>query len=135
MPVTDEPKSDGDSPSGQSAAEHAEPHDNRRAPRRRMLKAGIIAFNRRFATLPCAVRDLSETGALLRMSGVANVPDHFELIVELDGLEADCEVVWRQGRDLGVRFSAPPRKVPPRRAQAFGPLNTAPARPLLRSPR
>jgi hypothetical protein len=95
--------------------------DNRRTPRRRVLKSGLVAFNQRHATLSCTVRDLSDTGALLRLSDVAHVPQRFELIVELDGLEADCEVMWRRGRDLGVKFSAPPRKAAPRRSQTIGP--------------
>ncbi len=92
--------------------------NNRQNPRRRVLKSGLVAFNQRHATLSCAVRDLSDTGALLRLSEVAHVPQRFELIVELDGLEADCEMIWRRGRDIGVRFSAPPRKAAPRRSQS-----------------
>jgi hypothetical protein len=106
--------------------------DNRRAPRRRVLKSAIVAFNQRHSTLSCAVRDLSDAGALLRLSEAAHVPQKFELIVELDGLEADCEVVWRRGRDLGVRFSAPPRKTEPKRTQTVASQTAAPARPQLR---
>ena len=106
------------SDTGGPALDDTKPDEHRGNPRRRVLKSGLVAFNQRHATLSCAVRDLSDTGALLRLSEVAHVPQQFELIVELDGLEADCEVIWRRGRDIGVRFSAPPRKVAPRRAQS-----------------
>jgi hypothetical protein len=89
----------------------------RRETRRRMLKAGIIAFNDRYSTLPCTVRDLSSTGARLRVDAVFNVPDTFDLIVELDGLEAPCQVVWRRQNEIGVTFISPPRMVAPKRAQ------------------
>lgn len=88
----------------------------RSALRRKQLKAGIISFNNRHSTLPCSVRDISETGARLE-AAAASVPDTFELIVELDGLEADCQVVWRKVNFVGVRFAAPPRRTEPKRIQ------------------
>lgn len=66
----------------------------RRKVRRRMLKAGIIAFNKRHSTLACTVRDLSDTGARLRVEGSMNAPDTFDLIIVLDALEAPCQVMW-----------------------------------------
>jgi hypothetical protein len=91
----------------------------RRAPRRRILKAGIIAFNGRHSALPCAVREISATGARLRIDSALSVPDIFELIVELDGLEADCRVVHRSGREVGVSFTSSPRASIPRRFQTI----------------
>jgi hypothetical protein len=111
-PNSDDSDTDGSAPADPKS------DNNRSAPRRRVLKSGLVAFNQRHATLSCAVRDLSDTGALLRLSEVAHVPQRFELIIDLDGLEADCEVMWRRGRDIGVRFSAPPRKAAPRRSQS-----------------
>ena len=92
--------------------------DNRRAEfRRRILKAGIIAFGGRNSTIACTVRDLSAGGARLTVPGTVSAPDTFELIIELDGLEADCEVVGRRGSDVHVRFVGQPRQVAPRRVQ------------------
>ena len=86
------------------------PDKQRASLRRRVLKAGIIAFNDRHSTLPCTVRNVSDTGALIRMPGMVTPPDTFELIIELDGLEASCTVMWRKGEDVGVRFDKPPRR-------------------------
>ncbi len=97
---------------------------NRHAPRRRVLKGAVIGYNDRRSTLPCTVRDLSDTGARLRTDSAINVPDTFVLIIELDGFEAECKVVWRKSPDLAVTFVAPPRSVAPTRTQVV----TAPAR-------
>jgi hypothetical protein len=91
--------------------------DKQRAPRRRVLKAGIVAFNDRHSTLPCTVRNVSDTGALIRMPATLSPPDTFDLIIELDGLEASCTVMWRKGEDVGVRFDEPPRRIAPKRSQ------------------
>lgn len=109
------------------------PIEPRTAPRRRQLKAAIIAFQNRHATLPCRVREISEAGARLEV-GTPHVPDTFELIVELDGIEADCEVVWRRGSLTGVRFLGPPRKGEPRRAQVINPTSPPQAPGLRRKP-
>ena len=110
--------------------------DDRRHPRKRMLKGGVIAFANRHATLPCVVRDLSQSGAKLQVANVAMIPDTFELIVELDGLEAPAEVVWRSTGEVGVRFLAAPTKVAPKRAQAVSLTlpHEARAKPTLRRP-
>jgi len=85
--------------------------------RRRVLKGALIVHNGFATALPCTVRDISEGGAQLRLDGTMFAPNHFELIIELDGTEADCDVVWRRGRDLGVRFRAAPRRGSRRRMQ------------------
>ena len=93
------------------------PQEKRRWPRRRVLKGAIVAYNDRHSTISCTVRYISDTGARLRVEGSINAPDTFLLIVELDGIQADCKVVWRKSPELAVTFVAPPRKMNPRRAQ------------------
>ncbi|MBS0240975.1 MAG: response regulator [Proteobacteria bacterium] len=105
--------------------------DQRGTGRTRMLKGGVIAFSARHATIPCVVRDISEGGARLQVSQSTNVPDTFELIVELDGLEATCEIAWRKVTEVGVRFLEPVKRGAPRRLQIVGHTGAA-ARPSLR---
>ncbi len=85
-----------------------------------MLKGGVIAFSGRHATLPCVLRDLSDTGARLQVTQGSSVPDTFELLVELDGLEAHCQVAWRKPTEVGVMFLEPPRISSPKRIQIVG---------------
>jgi hypothetical protein len=107
------------------------PKEKRRGPRRRVLKGAIVAYNDRRSTMPCFVRDISDTGARLRMDCSMSPPDTFLLIIELDGIEVDCEVVWRKQPDLAVAFVSPPRKVSPKRAQIVAAL-VQDAKPSLR---
>jgi hypothetical protein len=107
----------------------------RMAPRRRMLKSGKIAYSDRHVTIECMVRDMSATGARLKVDGSVSAPDTFELLIPLDGLEANCEVVWRAGIELGIRFLAAPRMVAAKRTQSISALTPTRAPTLRRKPR
>lgn len=109
--------------------------ERRQTPRRRVLKGGIVAFNERYSTLPCTVRDISDTGAKLRIDGSINAPDKFDLIVEIDGIEVPCEVVSRKANEISVRFIAPPRTVAPRRVQVVKALVPTTPPTLRRQPK
>lgn len=106
----------------------------RSSTRRKQLKGCIIAFNNRHSTLPASVRDISASGARIE-AHAADVPDTFELIVELDGLEADCEVMWRKVNLVGVRFVSPPRYLEPKRLQVVRPTIPTAAPSIRRRPR
>jgi PilZ domain len=97
------------SPEPREPAIQPQIEERRAAPRRRMLKGGVMAFNGSFSGMQCTVRDLSDTGARLKVNSVANFPETFELIIEIDGLYAKSTVVWRKGSDVGVRFMEPVR--------------------------
>ncbi len=101
----------------------AELNCERAAARQRVLKACVIAYSGRHITQIAAVRDVSETGARLRVDNSLTIPDTFELLLDLDGLEADCEVTWRKGREIGVRFTAL-RVVEPSRRQVVSQPHT-----------
>ena len=109
--------------------------ERRQSQRRRVLKGGVVAFNDRHVTLPCSVRDISDGGARLRIEGSMTAPDTFELIIDIDGLEASCEVVSRRGNEVSVRFLSPPRMVPPRRVQVVNAITPATQPTLRRRPK
>lgn len=89
-----------------------------------MLKTGIVTFSGRNCAIECTVRDISDTGVRLRTTGTINVPDTFELIIETDGFEADCQVVWRKDDDIGVMFLGAPKRSTPMRRQVVNPVET-----------
>jgi hypothetical protein len=76
--------------------------DYRKAPRRRILKTGLIESVGE--SIECAVRDLSTTGASLEVSTPLFIPDKFNLAVPSDGLRRRCRVAWRKGKRIGVAF-------------------------------
>lgn len=78
--------------------------NNRYAPRQRVLKTALAAFNDQFSAIPCLMRNVSETGAKLVFENVGLVPGVFMLFVELDGYKVQCERVWQEGKECGVRF-------------------------------
>ncbi len=102
------------------------------APRRRTLKAGVIAFNSHFTTYKCTVRETSQTGARLRVDDVLAIPSHFDLIIELDAVEYSCEAVWRRNGEIGVRFLGEPRQKARTRAQVITSVAGANQKPTLR---
>lgn len=67
--------------------------------------------------LTCTIRDTSSTGARLELvvqrGGSMTrdrVPDDFTLFMPADRLEIDCQVMWRQGAQIGVRYASPARR-------------------------
>lgn len=76
--------------------------EHRVAPRRRVLKAGIINFGG--GSINCTVRNISNTGAALEVLSPLYIPDRFKLIVQTDNLNRPCHIVWRKERRIGVTF-------------------------------
>jgi hypothetical protein len=79
--------------------------ERRQEPRRRTLKTARIVFNNRFSAMDCAVRNLSDHGAMLLVAGPHGIPDAFLLELD-DGVTThDCRVIWRDEKRLGVEFA------------------------------
>ncbi|MEM9026977.1 MAG: response regulator [Pseudomonadota bacterium] len=111
---------------------HVVAGENRDSQRRRMLKGGVIVFDCQHMTVPCVVRDISATGARLQVSEATAIPNTFELLVELDGLRADCVVIWRASSRVGVKFETKPKRVTPSRAQVVSAGSSIDDKPTLR---
>ena len=57
----------------------------------------------------CVTIDISESGARLAVREPVQVPDQFILLLSKDAhVQRQCEVVWRDGNMLGVRFNKTP---------------------------
>jgi hypothetical protein len=77
--------------------------NHRVAPRRRVLKAGIINFGG--GSISCTVRNLSDTGAAIEVESPIGIPASFDLvIIEAEQLRRHCRVVWQFQRRIGVAF-------------------------------
>lgn len=81
--------------------------DRRTEPRRRIARSATISDFVAPAPIPCVILDISSTGARLDVLNAATVPGMFKLIIDLEGSEHMCEVVWRKEHSVGVRFRNP----------------------------
>jgi hypothetical protein len=77
--------------------------ENRRAPRRNVLRAGRISFADESMT--CTVRNISAIGASIGGANLNGTPDTFTLVLEMESRARLCTVVWRNKTQIGVRFS------------------------------
>ena len=80
------------------------PEEQRRERRPRVLLTGRLVFGEADLTVDCVIRDLTETGARLKLSGQAVLPAKLKLIEVNGGRVHDCEVSWRRLPEIGVSF-------------------------------
>ena len=73
------------------------------SPRRRVFKAGLIAFEG--VTVDCTLRNISMSGAGIELRSPVETPATIRLIVQADNFIHLCQVAWRQGPRLGVKFA------------------------------
>jgi len=79
--------------------------ENRRGARRAdAFRIGSLRARPEDAEIDCLVWDQSETGAQLEVETPESVPDAFTLSMTAYAKPRRCEVVWRRGRKLGIRF-------------------------------
>lgn len=87
----------------------------RRSERRgRTFKDGKVVLAN-WSTIDCVVRDLTATGARLRFPNPTSVPDTFHLLIQKDEVLIPAERTWSQAFDVGVHFTGPAKRAPPRR--------------------
>ncbi|WP_414653661.1 PilZ domain-containing protein [Hyphomicrobium sp.] len=80
-------------------------NETRVAKRRRTNCAGIVrAGQKEFTVL---LRDLSPTGARVRVVSVGELPERVQLVAPMVRIDSHCIVVWRRGNDYGLHFQAP----------------------------
>src|SRR5437762_1335519 len=79
--------------------------EQRASQRLRVLKSGIIAFDRA-AGISCIVRNMSAGGACLEIESPLGIPNDFTLVIKPDNVFRDCQVAWRSATRIGVRFTA-----------------------------
>ena len=78
-------------------------HFEREVRRVRHLSAWITVQGR--ASAECQVMDISKNGAKIVSEIPLAVPNRFQLAFSEGGQMRSCEVIWRHGRMLGVKFA------------------------------
>jgi hypothetical protein len=76
---------------------------HRIAPRRRVLKAGLIECGGE--AIACTVRNVSETGAAIEVVTPLYIPDRFTLVIPSERSRRPCKIVWRKESRIGIAFT------------------------------
>ena len=77
----------------------------KREARKSLRQPGWITLEGGFAAHPCVVEDLSSSGARVTVEDNNTLPAKLRLAFTRDARSGrPCEVVWRRGRTVGVKF-------------------------------
>lgn len=88
--------------------------ENRTTARQRILKSAKIVFDD-WTAIDCAVRDVSETGAKVKVAGAPSLPAKFQLLMLSDNTIRPVQVTWKQHDSVGVVFSGAAKRAPIRK--------------------
>jgi len=80
------------------------PIEGRRAPRKRVILGAKIIYNDGTYSLDCRIRDVSDTGARVVLSGSSIVPARVVLLDVRNSIAYEAEVVWMKSPEFGLRF-------------------------------
>jgi diguanylate cyclase (GGDEF)-like protein len=85
--------------------------------RTRVLNKAQIVFKGRGAVIDCAVLNLADGSACLKVESPIGIPDSFDLVID-QATAGNCRVAWRKATQIGVEFvpSTTPDKHPALRA-------------------
>lgn len=79
----------------------------KRESRKSVRQAGWITLDGGFAARPCEVVDLSSSGAKITIDDPTALSAKIKLAFSRDARKGQpCEVVWRRGKTVGLRFTA-----------------------------
>jgi len=70
--------------------------------RRKVLKSGVILFNKGYASFSCRVKNISEKGALLDCGNTAGIPTEFDFRMNGEGSAFPARVIWRNRSQVGI---------------------------------
>ena len=78
--------------------------EQRGSARQRVFLAGRLVYGDADLTLECAIRDLSQVGARVKLSSPVPLPSIVNLIEIRTGQAFECEIAWRRLPEIGLRF-------------------------------
>ena len=72
--------------------------------RARTLKSARILLNHHQSVINCVVRNLSSTGACLKVETTLGIPDRFDVMFDVDKSIRLCRLAWHKETQIGVEF-------------------------------
>jgi PilZ domain len=80
-------------------------NNKKRDARRSLHQPGWVTLDGGFAARQCVVQDLSSSGAKITLDDAIALTGKLRLAFSRDARTGrSCEVVWRRGKSLGVKF-------------------------------
>jgi hypothetical protein len=77
----------------------------KRSARKSLQQSGWITLEGGFAARRCVVQNLSATGARITIDDPNMLPARLRLAFARDARTGrNCEVVWRRGKTVGIKF-------------------------------
>lgn len=73
---------------------------------RRARRHGYLVVHGQDAGFPCMVKDLTDAGAVVSLTGLLGVPETFNLFIEPDAVKYGCSVIGTRGNTISVSFSS-----------------------------
>jgi hypothetical protein len=79
--------------------------NKKREARKSIHQPGWVTLDGGFAARQCVVQDLSSSGAKITVDDASVLTGRLRLAFSRDARTGrSCEVVWRRGKSLGVKF-------------------------------
>ena len=78
--------------------------DLRRSPRLKAIKSGQIIVEGTGDAFDCTIRNISETGAMLRFDGDVELPKQVQLVILSHDIQVRADVIWNRGTEVGIEF-------------------------------
>lgn len=77
---------------------------SRQVQRHQVQKTGSISYAGGDLNVECEIRDLTSSGAKLRLGSDVTIPSCFDLTVLPDNTTKKAQVCWRDNQELGIQF-------------------------------
>jgi hypothetical protein len=92
---------------GISALTSSSPNNDRRKvqPRGRVFLGGKVVYEKGDLSYDCVIRDLTETGARIKLESDAPLPKQIHLIDYKKGIVHTAEIAWSTPPEHGVKFT------------------------------
>ena len=81
--------------------------EKRESPRTRAFLVGKIIYGGETYTLDCTIKDISETGARVKVQDPFSIPNNVIFLDPKNFNAYESSVKWRKGSEMGLSFDEP----------------------------
>ncbi len=107
VPAAPAPVAHADAAAPATPPGQADAKNQRKTPRRRVLKEGKVIFGLSQSVVDCTIDNVSEGGAHIRLTSSHGLPEEFYLAEACRGVIHRAEVAWRTTTGMGLRILGP----------------------------